>query len=265
MMVSRWLVLALWAAAASAQHPLGPAKVHQIDIQIDSCAIRPDWIYLVLNDRVEKPAKLQTDGHWRWIVPEKDAIDFGVSAKAQVGVRFEGGRTRCRHRDAAFSADTANVGKATFSFPRCMPGFDVTLQIEFGQRGESPYRISYLRKVQEDKGDRLRSPCNEVLDFPASETQPFLGFVNHVDDLLISLYRPTRDPEGKLVPLNPLIKPTRLAKREEKAGPDEVAILWANKELKERANLTPNEIDIDVQTLETIHFKSLKLTFGQTK
>jgi len=264
MMIRTWLVLVLWAEAASAQQRLGPPKVREIDIQIDDgCTIRPKEISLVLNDRVVKTAELQSDGHWRWTVLDTEAIDYGVPKDAQIGIRFDGGRTRCRHHNT-FLANPKNIGVASFSFPRCITGLDVTLQVTFERRGEAPYRINYVRKVNKDEGDDLSHPCRERLDFPVAEPYDFLGFANSVDDLSIYLYKPTRDPEGKLVPLNPLLKGKRLAKGEQ-VGPDKVAFLWAEKELKERANLAPNEIAIDATTLDDIHFKSLKLTFRQKK
>lgn len=261
-MIRICLLLALFAAAASAQQNLRPPTVHEIDIQLDSSCIRPEWVYLVLNNRVEKAAKLQPDGHWRWSVPAKDAIDLGIPAQAQVGVRFEGGRTRCRHYDD-FPANAANVGVATFSFPRCIAGLDVTLKVSFAQRGESPHRINYVREVKPDQGDPLSKPCKEELDFPISEPHPFLGFANDIDKLSIYLYRPRKDPEGKILHLNPLLKNKGPLAKGEEVGPDRVAILWADETVKNRAMLAPNQIDIDVANLDDIHFNSLTLTLKQ--
>jgi hypothetical protein len=261
-MIRACLFFVLCATAVDAQEKLRPAEVKRIDIQIGHCAIRPDSVELVLNDRVVESAKLQLNGHWVW---SGGPIAYGVPKNAQIGVRFEGGRTRCRHHDS-FPADTANVGMPEYSFPRCITGYDVTLQVRFEQRGESPYRINYVREVNADEGDKpLGSPCNERLDFPSSEPYDFLGFVNGVDKISIFLYRPKKDPEGKPFTLNPLLGNDKGLAKGEEEGPDRVAVRWLEETVKKRAMLAPNDIDIDVATLDNIHFKSLTLTFKQKK
>ena|ERR1051326_178123 len=254
---SHWICLSLLfaictaAAGAEGQN----IAVRQIDIRMDGCS-PPKRIYLVLNDRLQLAADQAEGNVWRWSVSPEHSVPFGIPKDAQISVRFPGQRTRCRHPDDWIENDQ-KVGVATFSFPSCSVGaVDVTLAADI----EPAISIPYRRDVKREEKDSRAAPCGEQMDFQSNDGKEFHGFWNRVETLSIFLLKQKKNPGGKALPIDDLLrkKKGRILTKGTVVGPDRVAVAWERREKQPR--LSPNEIDMNVRNLDEIHFKSLTLT-----
>jgi hypothetical protein len=247
------LLFALCTAAAGAEE--SKITVRQIDVRLEGCS-PPRRIFLVLNDIMQLAADRAEGNLWRWSASPGHSEPFGIPKDAQISVRFPGTRTRCRHPDDWIENDQ-QVGVATFSFPSCSVGaVDVTLVTDI----EPAISIPYHRDVEPEEKDRRAAPCREKRGFQSDDGHDFLGFWNRVEKLSIFLLKRKKNPGGKALPVDDLLRKNkgRILPKVTVVEPDRVAVIWERREKQPR--LSPNEIDMNVRNLDDIHFKSLKLT-----
>ncbi len=243
-----------------------PAAVRQINVRLESatCTNRPTTIFLIINDREERAATF-TDGVWSWKSDGEPPVPIGVPKKAQLGVRYEGGRTHCQHPDD-FIANKQNVGVANFTFKECSSGAsDITMKVSFDKRIKPPLSVTYVRELDAASKVKYAAPCREELSFQSNKEHPFLGFWYDVETLSIYLYKPRKEAEGRDLPINAILKNSkpRTLKKSTEIGPDKVTFQWEKQRAgghKSQPRISPTEIDIDVQLLDDIQFRSLTLT-----
>jgi hypothetical protein len=224
----------LTAASTRGQSPKYP--YHRIEVLLNSstCTNVPEDIYVVVNAEKVSEFPLAKAGKNLWAADLDVWLPDSFASVRWADEKRGSKRTECLPGDGR---ERTNLLR--FAFPRCYQAQQITFET-------APYTLA-SRYV------RGQGVCKQNVDFTGSETADFVGL--KIEELRLKFGPPDRR-RGLLV--NAVI-------RIKKQNKFVVTLDWVAHALSAQrdtgdgagSNLSPNAIDVDLQNLEAIRFKSV--------